>query len=337
MPLRLPHVTDAVRRVAGADTPELNAARAAHTARELRWLLLSPPLLDTTSGAHPAAIQQFSSAERQAIAQWLAEVDRDPESLWRFVHPGVPAGVDAARWRAPSPRLGRRAERLMEYFLRHGPAHRLLAANVALREVSPQGLRTTTGEIDFLLQDAQGQRWQWELAVKFYLCTARGAQATPADFIGPDRVDTLATKLNKMFGRQLRHTPPAPWNAEPWTPAACTRGRLFYRWGDAIPATPGVAADHLRGDWIERDRLGELTDADRPIWQVVPRSDWMAPPLPLDVAPPRTLHDIAFQIDSQAEARAASGPPTATLVCRLDAGAGSSAPEELPLFIVSAT
>jgi hypothetical protein len=330
-------VTDPARLANAADGSALNAARAAHTARELRWLLLSPPLLDTTSGAHPAAIQQFTSAERQAIAQWLAEVDRDPEPLWCFVHPGAPAGVDAARWRAPSPRLGRRAERLMEYFLRHGPAHRLLAANVALREVSPQGLRTTTGEIDFLLQDAQGLRWQWELAVKFYLCMARGAQATPADFIGPDRVDTLATKLNKMFGRQLRHAPPPPWDAEPWTPAACTRGRLFYRWGDAVPATPGVAGDHLRGNWIERDRLSEIAAADQPIWQVVPRSDWMAPPLSLEVAPPRTLHDIARQIDTQAEARTASGPPTATLVCRLDADAASGAPEALPLFIVSAT
>jgi hypothetical protein len=257
MPHRLPFVSDAAPELAGADTPALNAVRAAHTARELRWLLLSPPLLDTTSGAHPAAIQQFTPAERQAIAQWLGDVDRDPEPLWRFVHPGVPAGVDAARWRAPSPRL--------------------------------------------------------------------------------DRVDTLATKLNKMFGRQLRHTPPAPWDTEPWTPAACTRGRLFYRWGDDVPATPGVAADHLRGDWIERDRLGELTDADRPIWQVVPRSDWMAPPLPMDVAPPRTLLDIACQIDSQAEARSASGPPTATLVCRLDAEDGSAAPAARPLFIVSAT
>jgi hypothetical protein len=104
-----------------------------------------------------------------------------------------------------------------------------------------------------------------------------------------------------------------------------------------MPATPGVAADHLRGNWIERERLGELTDADQPIWQVVPRSDWMAPPLPLEVAPPRTLHDIAFQIDSQTLARVASGPPTATLVCRLNASPVSGAPEALPLFIVSAT
>ena len=333
-------MTDAAIEAVGADTPALNAARAAHTARELRWLLLSPPLLDTTSGAHPAAIQQFTLSERQAIAQWLAEVDRDPEPLWRFVHPGAPAGVDAARWRAPSPRLGRRAERLMEYFLRHGPVHRLLAANVALREVSPQGLRTTTGEIDFLLQDAQGQRWQWELAVKFYLCTARGAHATPADFIGPDRVDTLATKLNKMFGRQLRHTPPAPWDAEPWTPAACTRGRLFYRWGDAIPATPGVAADHLRGDWIERDRLGELADADRPIWQVVPRSDWMAPPLPRCQASAQSLAAIGQLIDQQARDAKATDPgrsATATLVVRLDAEDRDASAAARPLFIVSAT
>ncbi len=317
--------------------PALDAARAAHAARELRWLLLSPPLLDTASGAHPAVVQRFSGAERQAIAAWLDELDRDPEPLWRFVHPSRPPEAAAdVRWRAPSPRLGRRAERLVEFFLREGPTHRLVAANVALRS-APQGerhTRTTIGEIDFLLQDAQGRRWQWELAVKFYLCTARGPHAAPADFIGPDRIDSLATKLHKMFDRQLRHTPPEPWDAQTWTPAACTRGRLFYRWGDAVPVTPGVAADHLRGGWIERERLDEIPDADQPIWQSVTRSDWMAPPLARSATPAQTLAEIGRAIDAQP--LSPSHPnPTATLVVRLDADAARGTPGGEPLFIVS--
>lgn len=317
--------------------PVPDAARAAHAARELRWLLLSPPLLDTASGAHPAVVQRFSDAERQAIAAWLDELDRHPESLLRFVHPSRPSEAAAdVRWRAPSPRLGRRAERLMEFFLREGPTHRLVAANVALRS-APQGernTRTTIGEIDFLLQDAQDRRWQWELAVKFYLCTASGMHAAPADFIGPDRIDSLATKLHKMFDRQLRHTPPEPWDAQAWTPAACTRGRLFYRWGDAVPVTPGVAADHLRGGWVERERLGEIPDADQPIWQSVARSDWMAPPLAHGALPAQTLAEIGRAID---ELAGASGhpSPTATLVVRLDADSACSTPGREPLFIVS--
>ncbi len=317
--------------------PALDVARAAHAARELRWLLLSPPLLDTASGAHPAVVQRFSDAERPAIAAWLDELERHPEPLRRFVHPSRPSvATPDVRWRAPSPRLGRRAERLMEFFLREGPTHRLVAANVALRS-APQGerhTRTTIGEIDFLLQDAQGRRWQWELAVKFYLCTARGTHAAPADFIGPDRIDSLATKLHKMFDRQLRHTPPEPWDAQAWTPAACTRGRLFYRWGDAVPLTPGVAANHLRGGWIERERLGDIPDADRPIWQAVTRSDWMAPPLAHGALPAQTLVEIGRAIDAQPISPGHPNP-TATLVVRLDADAASTTPGGEPLFIVS--
>jgi hypothetical protein len=101
-----------------------------------------------------------------------------------------------------------------------------------------------------------------------------------------------------------------------------------------------VAADHLRGNWIERDRLSEIADADQPIWQVVPRSDWMAPPLPRCQASAQSLAAIGQLIDQQARDAKATDPcrsATATMVVRLDAEDGSGAPEALPLFIVSAT
>ncbi len=294
---------------------------AAQTTRELRWLLLSPPLLDATPGTHAARVQQFSAAERQAITAWLDGIDRAPEALFDFVYPPRDAAIDGAVLsRAPSRRLGRRAERLMAYFLRHGPTHHLVAAHIPLREVSPQGGCTTTGEIDFLLHDADGHAWHWELAVKFFLCTASGPQASATDFIGPDRVETFDTKLRKLFERQLRHRPPPPWHTQTWTPAACTRGRLFYRHGHTVPHTPGLHPDHLQGRWIERDRLADVPAADEPVWHVVPRNDWMCPQSPMASEAGRTLFDIALSNRAQ---------DVATMVLCSDQ------PESLPLFVVS--
>ena len=295
------------------------AEDATQASRELRWLLLSPPLLDPAPGAHSAVVQQFSTAERQAISAWLDVIDRNPAELVDFVYPPSPVG--AALSRSPSLRLGRRAERLMAFFLRHGPTHRLAAANIPLRRVSPLGERTTVGEIDFLLHDGAGRAWHWELAVKFFLCTATGPRASVAEFIGPDRAETFDTKLNKMFDRQLRHLPPPPWDVESWTPAACTRGRLFYRHGGPVSLTPGVNPDHLQGRWIERASLDELPGSDRPVWHVVPRNDWMCP-RPPDASEGRDLAAVGRFIDETA-------PGLATMLVRDDAVDGP------PLFVLS--
>jgi len=294
---------------------------AAQTARELRWLLLSPPLLDTAPGAHAAPVHQFSAAERHLVSAWLDNIDRAPQALFEAVHANPATGTDALPHRPPSLRLGRRAERLMAFFLQHGPTHRLVAANIPLRHVSPEGDHTTVGEIDFLLHDFDGHRWHWELAVKFFLCTVSGPHAAAADFIGPDRAETFDTKLRKMFDSQLRHRPPPPWDNETWTPAACTRGRLFYRHGGEVPRTPGVHPDHLQGRWIERDRLDQLPAASDPVWHVVPRNDWMCP-RPLIASDGRTLHAIFERL-------ADVSPALATMVLRGDEH------DPLPLFVVS--
>ena len=294
---------------------------AAQTARELRWLLLSPPLLDTTPGAHSAPVQQFSAAERDAISVWLEDIDRAPQALFEAVHATASRGTDPLLPRPPSLRLGRRAERLLAFFLQHGPTHRLVAANIPLRLLTPEGDRTTVGEIDFLLRDARGQAWHWELAVKFFLCTATGPQVSAADFIGPDRAETFDSKLRKMFDRQLRHRPPPPWDLEMWTPAACTRGRLFYRHGRPVPQTPGVHPDHLQGRWIERDRVAELPAANEPVWHVVPRNDWMCP------RPPITSEGQCLQ--TLADRLGDAPAPLATMVQRGDQA------DPLPLFVVS--
>lgn len=294
---------------------------AFQAARELRWLLLSPPLLATAPGAYSAQVQQFSATEQTAISVWLEDVERAPQGLLEAVN-AAPArtGASARPLRPPSPRLGRRAERLLAFFLQHGPTHRLVASNIPLQHQAPDGGRSTRGEIDFLLRDARGQGWHWELAVKFFLCTATGPVATVADFIGPDRAESFDHKLSKLFERQLRHLPPPPWDGETWTPAACTRGRLFYRLGHPVPRTAGVHPDHLQGHWIESGHLHEVPAAEQPVWHVVSRYDWMCPPPPQAV-PGQPLPQLVAGLGDPL-------PAVATMVVRDDA------PEALPLFIV---
>ncbi len=239
---------------------------SAHVAA-LRWLLLSPPLVLVPPGAR-AQLAGFTQAEQAGIAQWLCSLQANPQDLlaWMRAKPEV--------------RIGRYAERLLEFYLTHAPAHaaspvplhRLLAAHVPLRS-EVNGLKVTQGELDFLLTNAQGQHLHWELAVKFFLCTASGDVATPTDFIGPNGVETLAHKWHKLFARQLTHTPPAPWHAHAWQPQAFTRGWMFYRWGIAVPQCEALHTQHGKGWWVDMAQMHTVPDA---LYAYLPRLHWMA-------------------------------------------------------------
>jgi len=287
--------------------------------RDLGWLLLSPPLL--APGRHPAAVQRFDADDAQAISAWLDALARQPAPLAAFLEQIGPAPL----------RLGRRAERLLEFFLRHGPTHRLVAANLQLRHAPDEqpGIdHTTRGEIDFLLEDRAGQGWHWELAVKFFLCTAAGPVARPADFVGPDRAETLPGKLDRLFGRQLALTPPPPWDGRDWRPAAYARGWMFYRHDQAVPACTALAPGHLHGWWVEHGRLAELPEGP---WLGLPRSRWMAPARCGDAAALCTRAQIGAAIAAAWQAPPPPGVrrwPSAQLVARM-APAGDGGWEEV--------
>jgi uncharacterized protein len=242
-----------------SNAPKVHAHLAA-----LRWLLLSPPLVTVPSGA-TAQLAHFSLHEQTAIAQWLTALEQAPSPL--------------AQWmlKRSEVRIGRYAEQLLAFYLTHGPQHRLLAAHVPLRSVQVDGknpVTVTHGELDFLLINSAGQHLHWELAVKFFLCTTTGDVATPADFIGPNGVETLAHKWHKLFARQLTHTPPAPFDTQAWQPQAYTRGWMFYPWGHNVPHCAALHADHGKGWWTDWARVAELPDAH---YVQLPRLHWMAP------------------------------------------------------------
>ena len=228
----------------------------------LRWLLLSPPLLSgaaATDVGSSAGIAQFSPTEMRAIEAWLLELAQDPAPLAQSVQ----SARDSVQGKQPGHlRLGRMAERLLDFFLTHGPLHRIEAQNIALRH-DAGGEHTTLGEIDFLLHSPSGQRLHWELAVKFFLCQAIGP--TPAqlrDFVGPDSDETFDQKVSKLLVKQLGHSPPAPWSAHTWQPQAFAKGWMFYRHGQPIAPCDALNPAHCKGWWLPFENWSEVQAAN---------------------------------------------------------------------------
>jgi uncharacterized protein len=242
------------------------------TVRDLAWLLCAPGLLRADHAGVPLAEPFDTESERDAVLDWLAALDAAP---------------DAFHVQARNPkltRLGIYAESLLEYFLAHGPAARLIAANVSLRRH-----RLTIGELDFLLENAAGARLHWELAVKFYLHIGNGAHdasdARLPDYVGPNLQDRFDLKHARLVEHQLTLTSSAEFAAlglhGPWQPQLFIKGRLFYHRGESVAPAPEIAAGHLRGWWMTRAewRAAHGTEdarRDGRVWVVQPRMAWLA-------------------------------------------------------------
>ncbi|MGN6649475.1 DUF1853 family protein [Trinickia sp.] len=231
--------------------------------RDLAWLLFSVPLLRAQPPAGPLAPAFETAQEEAATLVWLRELDRDPAALHQ--------AIAATR----ITRLGRYAECLLGFFLQHGPACRLVAANVALRLAG-----RTIGECDFLVETASGRRLHWELAVKCYL-HAGGDRAELADYVGPNLQDRFDLKLAHLLGHQLplsaREEFAALGHRGPWQPQMFVKGWLFYRWGETPPVPLPVDPLHHRGFWVTRgDWAASHARRDDARWAVLPRLAWLA-------------------------------------------------------------
>ena len=246
---------------------------------DLRWLLLSAPLLNPQKPSYTAVTVAFSENECQSISHWLNEVTQSASLLEQFT-----------QWMGSKPnrhiaRLGRYAEHLLEFFLRHGPTHRLEAANLQVHAAiggsgSKSKSKSTLGEIDFLVTSQLSMRREhWELAVKFFICPDVAPTDDPPSalrLIGPDSVDSLAAKTAKLLDRQIRQLPPAPFNAFDWLGLAFTRGWIFYRREKFMPVIDELNLHHGRGTWLEFSKLSEL-ECDGAPFVLLPRQRWLAP------------------------------------------------------------
>ncbi|ANI21702.1 hypothetical protein AB870_21390 [Pandoraea faecigallinarum] len=283
--------------------------------RDLAWLLLSADLL--SAARFPAALAHFDGVQAAAdiaavspqglppaplpgvaepvfhsrvLHDWLLACDANPEPLREMLA------------RGESHRLGRYAEQLLHFALLHSPRFDLIAAGLQVRDVRRGNM--TLGECDFLLERRADRRLlHWELAVKLYLFVPPEVPSSPSSvlderaiqfhWLGPNLADSLADKVARLLGHQLRLTSldaarsalPAPG---PWLPQVYLKGWLFHPLGQR-GTLPQVASEaHGRGWWATLDEWwvhahsmlpGRQTSQRRQTgaWAMLPRSRWLAP------------------------------------------------------------
>ncbi|WP_429302144.1 DUF1853 family protein [Paraburkholderia sp. GAS199] len=231
--------------------------------RDLAWLLLSADLLRPQPPAGTLARPFDTPAEARATLDWLRQLDAVPADLHH----------DLAATRIT--RLGRYAERLLGYFLQHGPAAQLVAAGVQVRR---EGV--TLGECDFLLRTQSGTPLHWELAVKCYL-HAGESRGQLADYVGPNLKDRFDLKLAHLLDHQLplstRDEFAAMGYAGSWAAQMFVKGWLFYRQGEATLAPATLDASHNRGWWVARGDWPAFSASRAQSWRVLARLEWLAP------------------------------------------------------------
>jgi uncharacterized protein len=284
---------------------------------DLRWLLLSPPLLNPEYTEFTQKIVLHDATEVAQIDIWLQGLEA-PEQREKLI-----------AWMASKPakqivRLGRYAEHLVEFYLRFGPLERLVAANLQIRAAALAMQRkdfTTLGEVDFLLRDTDDKPFHWELAVKYFVCR-NIAKPRVDDLVGPDSAETFDQKIDKVMGKQLVQTPPSPYDQTMWQPQAFTRGWMFYRSGKDIPVIAELATNHLKGFWVEHKDLTELVNGH---YYIVPRARWLSPvalsnDLAAELIDLSTLHAKSLSI--WANQIALSRWPGGVLVARVEAANG---------------
>ncbi|GAA4028305.1 DUF1853 family protein [Actimicrobium antarcticum] len=221
--------------------------------RALAWLLDAPDLLD------PAAPQWQNKiatlVPSSDLQTWLCQLDQSPEPLHAFL---------ALR---PYERLGRYAEKLLAFYF--GCQENLLAHGVQVRAGNE-----TIGEFDYLLRDGDALV-HWEFATKLYLLEG---SADGDYFVGPNRADTLLTKMRKILDRQLslgQHPAAQVHLAGPIDRAqALVKGWLFYHGEDQPGPALGLTADHCRGFWCS---MADAVQLDASGFVLLPRLSWLAP------------------------------------------------------------
>ncbi|MEK6789710.1 MAG: DUF1853 family protein [Pseudomonadota bacterium] len=249
--------------------------------RDLVWLIASAPLIcdaptcdaptcdDSPVAALPANAAIWPDAASYLALYtrhepWLRQLDADPQALLTFIA------------QARDYRLGRYAEDLLHFWFAapDNLEFTLVASHMPLRE---HGI--TLGEPDFVVRErSSGKLWHIELALKFYLGTA------DQQWLGPNRQDSLARKLNHLRQHQLPllKTPAG----QAWlqtqglytpTPWAWLKGRLFT----PFAASTGTTAAHAGHDaitpcWFTPRELHTFSQNQHCQWHTLAKNHWLA-------------------------------------------------------------
>lgn len=231
----------------------------------LAWAIYSRPLLRSTKQllvvGEGWCDELFAEHE-----QWFKDLDDNPQPLSDFLE------VSSSKL------IGRRFEKLLEFFFTQSPSFDLLAYNVVLKDHG-----NTSGEIDFVVLDRRtGDLFHFEAACKYYLQWNNSGD--PANWPGPNGRDSLQTKMNKLK-RQLGvfETPAGAQFLRDYhlkTPesVAFIKGVFFHHFKSIqeVVAPAGAHPAYNAGWYCSVNELQNFKTNTRQ-WIVLPKIMWLCP------------------------------------------------------------
>lgn len=162
--------------------------------RDLAWALFKPALFQPLNELPPECLQPIW--QDNGVLPWLQALDKQPSALLNHLK------------EQRATRLGVYFEQLLSFFFAEYPRFTLLAKNLQAHDA-----KRTIGEYDFIVWDNDDQQhYHIEVAVKFYIGLQALENNIPKNtpiynwhlWVGPNKKDTLAIKMNHLMQHQLR-------------------------------------------------------------------------------------------------------------------------------------
>lgn len=179
-------------------------------------------------------------------------------------------------------RFGHQMERFFSYWLSANPRFEILAENL---QIIRDGI--TLGEFDFIVRDnVEGRILHIELAFKFYLgIRNNGDYRNYLSWVGPNRNDTLALKLQKLGEKQFfllksnaakEQLARMGIEADTVRQALCLKGQLYTPTG-WNPKEEDVNLGAVHGRWIPFKDF-EPERFENALFLLPEKMDWIAKP-----------------------------------------------------------
>lgn len=235
--------------------------------RDLAWVAEAPPLLGNS---------QLPIGDPLAGSCWRSDPDRLLYTLGQL--DDDPVRLSTLTGHSNDRRLGRYYEQLWHALLHLAPDVRLIASNVPLRQD-----RRSIGELDMVIETAEGVVAHIELAIKFYLgrpeLVPAGVSPSPKSaWWGPDPRDNLQRKVDRLIEHQLTLPQRYPQllsrlptidRSQAWL-----QGYLFHPGNGVIAAAEDAGPHSVAHLWYHWGHSQHLTDGQ---WRILEHKRWLAP------------------------------------------------------------
>jgi len=240
--------------------------------RDLAWVVGSPPLLNNSPKISSVNFikTDFFNNQLLKFSEYLKDLDKNPSKLNDFL------SVNNTRL------IGKYFEKLVEFWLLGRKDIKLIGSNIQIINMNK-----TLGEFDFIYKDLVTNRIiHLEVAGKFYLAEKNNSEWS--NFIGPNGIDNLKSKLEKMQNDQI------PLSKNDIAKRALSKlgittgliskvilkGYLFYHLKyfekDNFAVPYYAEPSHLKGWWLRENEIELLENFLGKQWIVVPRKNWVS-------------------------------------------------------------